>query len=95
MQRLRTKYLGDDGLVTQLVRSVKTLSAEEKRTVGRAANELKRECEELFAASQSDLEKSELESTFSKEWIDWTARSSATIGGQQTGAYHPVTIVHR
>jgi len=93
--RLRTKYLGDDGLVTLLVRSVKTLSAEEKRTVGRAANDLKRECEEIFAARHQELEQAQLDSTLANEWIDWTARSSIMESGQQSGAYHPVTIVQR
>jgi phenylalanyl-tRNA synthetase alpha chain len=50
LEQVRVKYLGRQGALTQLLRSLGTLSAEERPQVGAAANEAKREVEALVEA---------------------------------------------
>ena len=48
LEQLRVKYLGRQGVLTQLLRSLGTLPAEERPHVGAAANEAKRALEALI-----------------------------------------------
>lgn len=48
LEAWRVVYIGRKGKVTELLRGVKDLSVEEKKLVGKQANELRRELEELY-----------------------------------------------
>jgi len=50
LESLRVKYLGRSGALTQILKSLGTLPAEERPLVGAAANEAKRELESLLDA---------------------------------------------
>ena len=45
LENFRIAYLGRKGALTGILRKMKNLSLEEKRTVGRQANELKKQLE--------------------------------------------------
>lgn len=55
LERLRITYLGRKGRLTQILRSLKDLSLEERRRVGPAAQRLRRELEESFVAKKAQL----------------------------------------
>ncbi|PYN47868.1 MAG: phenylalanine--tRNA ligase subunit alpha, partial [Candidatus Rokuibacteriota bacterium] len=50
LERIRVSVLGRQGELTQLLRSLGTLTPEERPLAGAAANEAKRELEALLAA---------------------------------------------
>jgi len=57
LEAWRVAYIGRSGLIPGLLRNIKDLSDEEKRTVGSAANALKRELEEKYQEQLHVIEK--------------------------------------
>lgn len=77
----RVKYLGRKGLVPQLLRNLKDLSIEEKRTLGPAAQTLRQE----------------LEAAYKTEWQKYvaTVAEKSTTTNEKHGALHPFTLTIR
>lgn len=82
---LEVKILGRKGELTNFLRSLVNLGEEEKRAIGRMANELKNELATKFSEAKSMLEKSYA----GEEYIDVTLPGERIEKGHQ----HPITIV--
>ena len=84
LRDLEIKYLGRKGELTKILRSVADLSAEEKKTLGRLANEIKIELINKFEEVKNDLNKNT-----SVDYVD------ATLPGVEIkqGHLHPLTIL--
>ena len=54
---LKIKYLGRKGELTKILRAVADLSATEKKTLGKLANDIKKEIQEKFEQVKASLEK--------------------------------------
>lgn len=89
LESLRVKYLGRKGVLTDILKSLKELSEEEKRTVGKKANEMKKVFAEKIDASVKDLKKLKKDEIENKTSID------ITLPGRlfPRGSFHPITIV--
>ena len=90
LEALRVRYLGRQGELTMLLRSLGTLPAEERPAVGAAANEAKRALEGLLEsrlAEAADRERTRRRAA---------ARLDLTLPGRRPpqGAIHPLTRVH-
>ena len=83
------KYLGRKSEFVGILKGLKDLSQDERKTVGEAANAAKNEIIEVLEAKKQDLKKSGFD--FEKERID------VTIPGKRKGFGHlnPVSIVRR
>ncbi len=90
LEAVRVKYLGRQGEITQLLRSLPSLPAAERPEVGRQANELKAEIEaavsERLAAARAEERRRLLEA----------ARLDLTLPGRRPplGTLHPLTQVN-
>jgi len=82
------KYLGRQGELTELLRSLKNLSQEEKASQGKEINILKKELEEIVNQKKEELSQNGEEK---KDWIDVTAPGPKPAEGH----LHPITIVQR
>ena len=69
---LEVKYLGRSGAFNDIMRSLKDLSDEEKRTVGKLANVTKGELEGALSKKYAELEMAAFDVIADKEWIDVT-----------------------
>ena len=88
LERLRLKYFGrKDGVLTGVLRALKDLSEEEKKTVGRAAHETKLNLLAALAKKESALIEAELHDQQRKEKIDVTAPGTRVPKGH----LHPLT----
>jgi phenylalanyl-tRNA synthetase alpha chain len=89
LEHVRVKYLGRQGVLTQLLRSLGTLPAAERPQVGAAANEVKRELEALLDARLAAAQ--ETERTRARA----VARPDLTLPGRRPplGAVHPLRQV--
>ena len=87
---LRVRFLGRQGRLTQLLRSLGTLPAAERPLVGAAANEAKRELETLIDARLTDAQETERRARRARE------RPDLTLPGRRPprGSLHPLTLVH-
>ncbi len=93
LEKFEIQYLGRKaGVVTEMLKKLKDLSDEEKRTVGPLANEVKKEIENKIALKQRDLSMSVRSGQLSQEKVDLTAPA---LPLKESGHFHPLSIVER
>ncbi|RUM87946.1 MAG: phenylalanine--tRNA ligase subunit alpha, partial [Thermovibrio sp.] len=87
LEKLRVKYLGRKGRITELLKKIPTLPPEERREFGKACNLLKGELENLLKEKLSEIKEREKAERLKSERID------VTLPGRRRplGALHPVT----
>ena len=90
LEALRVRYLGRQGTLTMLLRSLGTLPPEERPLVGAAANEAKRALEALLEARLTATAERERARAREQNRLD------LTLPGRRPpqGAIHPLTRVH-
>ncbi len=86
LETFRIRFLGTKGLIKDLFDQFKTVSAEEKRSMGKGLNEFKQLAETKYQSLKEQLEK-QPEKTVSKE--DLTLPGT----GFQLGSRHPLSLV--
>lgn len=72
IKEVEVKYTGRSGLFNDIMRSLKDLSDDEKRTVGKLANLTKLELERAVEKRYGELEHEKLSGIAEEEWIDVT-----------------------
>jgi phenylalanyl-tRNA synthetase alpha chain len=89
LEELRIKYLGKKGELTQVLRGMGALSAEERPIVGQLANEIRDYINEKIEHTEYCLKRRELENRLRNEFIDVTMPSKK----KELGNRHPITKV--
>lgn len=86
---VRVSYLGKKGPITELMKGMGNLSAEERPKVGQKANEVRESLTKKIEEKEAVLEKEELNKKLKNEQID------VTLPGRPVpkGARHPLTSV--
>ncbi|QNK59831.1 phenylalanine--tRNA ligase subunit alpha [Paenibacillus sp. PAMC21692] len=86
---LRVKYLGKKGALTEILRGMGALSAEERPIIGGVANEVRGAIEAVIEEKQIAFQREETEGRLREETID------VTLPGRQlpTGSVHPLNKV--
>ncbi len=87
METWRVQYLGKKSPLTQILRSLGTLSLEEKKAAGAAANRLKALLEETAAQKSQALKESELARAAGGEAFDISLPGRPYVSGR----LHPIT----
>jgi phenylalanyl-tRNA synthetase alpha chain len=84
LEELRIRYLGRKADLTQILRGIAELPAEERGAVGKAGNEARRELESLLESRGAGLDASELGTRLAGDAIDVTLPGSppAPVGAQ-------------
>jgi phenylalanyl-tRNA synthetase alpha chain len=84
LEELRVRYLGRKSELTEILRGIGELPAEQRGPVGSAANEARQALETGLAARRDELEAAELESSLAEDRIDVTLPGSPrrTAGAQ-------------
>ena len=90
LEDIRVRFLGRQGELTQLLRSLGSLPAAERPLVGAAANEAKRELEALLESRLAEARETERARSRRQQRLD------LTLPGRRPapGAIHPLTRVH-
>ncbi len=91
LEKIRVEFIGKKGYVTELLKEMKDLSVEEKKTFGQEVNVLKNEVNEKISEKREELKQKEieLENSLMPEF-DISIPSDLT-----RGSYHPITLVQR
>jgi len=89
LQELRVKYLGKKGALTEVLRGMGALSAEERPIIGQVVNEVRGAIEEVIEQKQAQIQAEETNKRLREETVD------VTLPGRQlpTGAIHPLNKV--
>jgi len=91
LERIRVEYVGKKGYVTELLKGMKDLSVEEKKTFGQEVNVLKNEVNEMISAKREEIHQKELEEENNK-MPEFDISIPANL---KRGSYHPITLVQR
>ena len=91
LDKLRVDYLGKKGSITALLKNMKALSNEEKKTFGAEVNKLKGYAATRVDEKIEELRKAEIEREIAAmPQFDITAPANTA-----RGSYHPITLVQR
>lgn len=85
----RVRHLGKKGLITQRLKTLGGLPAEQRRAAGQAVNRAKDAVRDAIEARHAALEREQLAERLAAERLDVTLPAR----GQRPGGLHPVTIV--
>jgi phenylalanyl-tRNA synthetase alpha chain len=72
LEAWRVRYLGKKSELTQVLRGLATLSIDDKKAVGSAANALKTSLEESFVLKEQKLNESRIMAAAAREAVDIT-----------------------
>jgi len=89
LQDVRVRYLGKKGALTQIMKGMGKLTAEERPQVGALANEVKAKLEKAFSSRVAVLQEEAVTRKIASEKIDVTLPGR----GGWKGSRHPVTMV--
>ncbi len=89
LEDLRVQYLGKKGELTQILKQMGKLSAEERPVIGQLANEVRAKIEEEISVRMKQLKEEKLQNQLQAEKID------VTMPGKKfdIGKKHPLTLV--
>jgi len=89
LKEFENKYLGKEGKVTKLLRSLKNLPQKERRLIGKEANELRDKLVLAIKLKKEEIRRKEIEKKEKQEWIDITIPPKKI----EKGHLHPLTQV--
>jgi len=91
VEQIRVEFLGKKGKITEVLKGLKDLSVEEKKEVGKLANDIKVELEEKINNAIEVINEKKIEEELKKENFD------ITFPGYEykKGSLHPITVVQR
>ena len=89
LERLRINYLGKKGRLTDILKKLGDLPAEERPIIGALANEIKTKIEELIANRQNELAVINTKRRLAEEKIDITLPAKP----QKIGKRHPISQI--
>ena len=87
LEKLKNEFLGRKGKVKSLMKNVASLADEERKVIGKIANEIKDAIEVSYGLKEKELEVQEYATIVDREWMDVT--QPGTFAEQ--GHLHPVT----
>ncbi|MFH1654093.1 MAG: phenylalanine--tRNA ligase subunit alpha [Pseudomonadota bacterium] len=90
LQHLKVKYLGRKGELTTILKSMGSLTPDEKPVIGKVINDLKVSLTALIEDKSKVLSESELQNQLSQEKIDVTVPARGILPGHS----HPLTMMN-
>lgn len=91
LDKVRIAYLGKKGSITALLKGMKDLAAEERKTFGADVNKLKEFATQKIDEKTTELKEKEIE----KEIGSMPQFDVSTPINTDRGSYHPITLVQR
>ncbi|HEY8569999.1 phenylalanine--tRNA ligase subunit alpha [Microbulbifer sp.] len=87
LDQVRVDYLGKKGQITEQLKGLGKLSAEERPAAGAKINEAKQQVQDAINVRREAMEKAAIEEKLAKETIDVTLPGR----GEHQGSMHPIT----
>lgn len=92
LKQIELNILGKKGQLTSALRGVKELSEEEKKTIGKLANETKNDIAQALEIKAQELKQIELNRELENDWIDLTAPGKLD---HKPGHLHPMSVLQK
>lgn len=95
LKEVEIKYLGRSGKITELLKSLKDMTPDEKRTTGQSIQNLKNAFTEAFTAKEKQLRRAEIEFKLTSEFFDLTLDEINPQRSLESGSIHPLVQVQK
>lgn len=95
LESLKKKILGKNGIVSDYLKNIRSLSQEERKDIGSLINGLKDNLAKLIDGKRSELEKNALEEKMKKEAVELSLCSHNWLDKYKAGSFHPVYQIQR
>ncbi|MCH5206666.1 MAG: phenylalanine--tRNA ligase subunit alpha [Oscillospiraceae bacterium] len=82
-------YLGKTGVISGLMKEMKSVPPEEKPLFGKAVNDVREWAQELYRTKQAEIKEFELKHRYEREAVDVTMPAA----GSTQGNLHPITLI--
>lgn len=92
---LKSQYVGKKGEVSQILRSLKDATPEERKEIGARSNEIKTQIELKINEKLKEIERQAVDAKLAKQKVDTSLRESNCYNLLTASAYHPLTIIQR
>jgi phenylalanyl-tRNA synthetase alpha chain len=92
---LKSEYVGKNGVVSEILKSLKDMNADERKAFGPKANELKDFIQELASGHMAKLEVEEINKKLAVERIDISLTEQIQVKTHKHGGFHPRTIIQQ
>ena len=87
LKDVEREYLGKKGQVTGLLKGVKDMPIEEKKSLGKAVNDIKKELADIISKRSKAIDREAIDAQLENDWIDLSAP-----GKRRTrGSIHPLS----
>lgn len=93
LQKIKSESLGKNSELTNLLKSMRDIPAEERPRFGQMVNEARKLIEEAFADAERKMKEKTLRDKLEKERVDITLPCDNAVQGR--GHLHPITLVAR
>lgn len=91
LESIRVNFLGKKGSITDLLKGMKDLSADERKSIGAKINELKQSAAQKIADKTQELKNAQIE----REINSMPVFDVSVPTDLERGSYHPITLVQR
>lgn len=93
VENVRVSVLGRKGKLTQVLRTLGSLSPEEKSEIGKLSNQQKQEIEKSIDSKKLELKESKIIEQLKNEWLDVTLDQDSSLNSNETGHIHPISQI--
>ncbi len=92
---LKSQILGKKGSLSEILKSLKDATPEQRKEIGPRSNEIKQNIEKSVQSKLSEIEIKEVNEKLSKNKLDFSLRDSLLELGLRDGGIHPVAKIQR
>lgn len=92
---LKSSVVGKKGSLSEVLKSLKDASVEEKKAIGPKSNQMKQQIEKMVQDKLMELEIAQVNEKLANEKIDFSLRDSILDKGLQAAGMHPVHKIQR
>lgn len=92
---LKSEVIGKKGSLSEILKSLKDATPEERKAIGPKSNQIKSEIEKLTQKKLQEIELIEINEKLAKNKIDFSLRNSMLERGLVAGGEHPVHQIQR
>jgi phenylalanyl-tRNA synthetase alpha chain len=92
---LKSEYVGKNGVVSEILKSLKSMNADERKSFGPKANELKDFVQDQSSIHLAKIEAEEINKKLKLDRIDMSLTDLIQVKTIKHGGFHPRTIVQQ
>lgn len=92
---LKSSYIGKKGALSEILKSLKDATPEQRKAIGPKSNEVKQSIEQMVQEKLKEIELIEVNEKLAKSKIDFSLTDSVLDKGLVSGGIHPVHQIQR